>query len=99
MRISDWSSDVCSSDLDRVGMVKRAVPHGVEGGRAAIVQADHDIAADDALDGADRAVGDTVRASAVDHNQALRTVILPEHDLVALEIGRVACRERVGQYV
>src|SRR3546814_1416457 len=25
---------------DRVGMVKRAVPHGVEGGRAAIVQAD-----------------------------------------------------------
>src|SRR3546814_3312920 len=38
MRISDWSSDVCSSDLDRFGDVVVAAPVGGALGQAELVE-------------------------------------------------------------
>src|SRR3546814_3774538 len=83
MRISDWSSDVCSSDLlarDRLGHVDRVLRHEID---ADALRADQ---ADDLLD----LVGQRGRRVV---EQQMRLV--EEED----ENGRASCRERVGQYV
>src|SRR3546814_3420627 len=69
MRISDWSSDVCSSDLFRardagVALVERA----------------------------DRGGGEQKDAHA-------RAIAAASAFIIADEIGRASCRERVCQYV
>src|SRR3546814_4810528 len=46
MRISDWSSDVCSSDLRDLGVFERTL-HGVGGGEHALVLATGQQPADD----------------------------------------------------
>src|SRR3546814_1763987 len=87
MRISDWSSDVCSSDLDRTSSDfpagsfpperVRTRPAGSGGG--------------DAHDGpvpGDQA-GASGRPAVLSHGRLLRDV----------QIGRASCRERVCQSV
>src|SRR3546814_4347030 len=77
MRISDWSSDVCSSDLKRVAVEVESVPLRRQGERAATIErlgilADHAMGGAIALlskpealhlprQGHDVAVGETVR--------------------------------------
>src|SRR3546814_1119976 len=87
MRISDWSSDVCSSDLaaERRGcgplgrlQIDIAAAHGEPVGLA------HRRADDDV----ERHV--EIAHHAADHNTLLR---------ILLEIGRAACRARVCQSV
>src|SRR3546814_18077491 len=99
MRISDWSSDVCSSDLDagEVGVEDRLPvlvlhPHQqVVAGDAGVVDQDRDRAElladriDQRLDGAGF-VDVEPAAVAAGRGQAL-------------EIGRASCRARVCQYV
>src|SRR3546814_5465184 len=87
MRISDWSSDVCSSDLDRedprrFGAARRAGDGDPEPG-----QGRDQFAAGTGRGGRDRPgpVGD-------------RAVLLPAA-LAIDEIGRASCRARVCQYV
>src|SRR3546814_10742866 len=98
MRISDWSSDVCSSDLRaglrrgdalcaRLGLLRRL--------RVVLVVG--------LVSGALRAVLRLVGASLVDSvsrrlvalDQFIRTATLLAID----QIGRASCRERVCQYV
>src|SRR3546814_12448249 len=104
MRISDWSSDVCSSDLREdtgIGMVETDRPNGVES--AEIIFVWNEIAMP----------GDNVQRRMIQRHcpeQPLKLL----HDLrrfvavlipclrrfeVASEIGRASCRERVCQYV
>src|SRR3546814_1609177 len=89
MRISDWSSDVCSSDLggDQDGLVLVEVVL-----QQALVEllAVEDVQAQGGLvehqqPGVDR------------HHQ--RQVQLHDHALGEFEIGRASCRERGCQYV
>src|SRR3546814_15602000 len=103
MRISDWSSDVCSSDLlaedgaaDDVadGAVRRA-PHLLQAELldAALVGGDGR-----ALD-ADAVLLDGV--GGVDGDLVVGLVALLDGEVVVLqvhEIGRASCRERVCQY-
>src|SRR3546814_15455383 len=100
MRISDWSSDVCSSDL--------AV--GIDGGTAQALLAELQltdalcVAGYNSSRGATLA-GDPAAMATVEAVLAERQVFYKRLDLdyachrAALESGRAACRGRVGQYV
>src|SRR3546814_1134547 len=92
MRISDWSSDVCSSDLRQAA-------------RAVVLRGDlpaqrDDVFPHDPKADAEMGLGNGV---AVDRGGHLRAVgIVPVEDALQpprLEIGRASCRERVCQYV
>src|SRR3546814_16597220 len=110
MRISDWSSDVCSSDLRYTLEMAEAVRR---------LQADHGIKADGVV-GADtlqvlntgaagrarqlavnlelrRWLNRTPPATRIDVNTAAATLDY-WHDGIP-ELGRASCRERVCQYV
>src|SRR3546814_16714489 len=84
MRISDWSSDVCSSDLVEGVPVHDLEPVLLQ--RLDVCRADQVIAVDGS--GAQR-VG-----------TSLRLLDRHDHGLGDLgQIGRASCRERVCQYV
>src|SRR3546814_4723591 len=92
MRISDWSSDVCSSDLHRAfvreaGLVGQADAHRVARTRALALAGELGVAQ----------VGLLV-AFEVHVHRVLRDQ-RGQQRLVGLEIGRASCRERVCQYV
>src|SRR3546814_5319395 len=84
MRISDWSSDVCSSDLAEALHVFQDLAHlvGVGGDVARLVHQHRAERAEEGADGVDRIAG---RAE-------------PDADRMA-QIGRASCRDRVGPYV
>src|SRR3546814_10722715 len=98
MRISDWSSDVCSSDLPGQRVLERLL----EREEFEHAFGDARVKADSALVRPDGIVVLDPPA-ALDADIAL--VILPTdakgHDPVGLgdEIGRASCRESVCQYV
>src|SRR3546814_14218558 len=99
MRISDWSSDVCSSDLLRIGLL-RLRPHRViqvrpvEAGDVdrdiAQMQLRHDVAA--------HARG---RGCGEGKHRHIRQLLAETSKLTIFgteKIGRASCRERVCQY-
>src|SRR3546814_12200005 len=89
MRISDWSSDVCSSDLTQRVTFKTA-----DGAIALVYVNKQDVWIDvSRLQGGER--GSAVYAAAADY--AFNT----QHRFIGdpAEIGRASCRERVCQYV
>src|SRR3546814_18899656 len=99
MRISDWSSDVCSSDLE-----PSVDDRGAQIGHQRFVEPDimlghqhraQDLARADEVVEIGAAPPATHRAGACRIERAL---ILAEAR-VADEIGRASCRERVCQYV
>src|SRR3546814_20169030 len=103
MRISDWSSDVCSSDLGVLHVVRdilifelRAERFLKPDDRAVLDQVDQPLEA--ALD-TDREIQHRrTRAQAIlDHADAHLEIRTRAIELV--EIGRASCRERVCQYV
>src|SRR3546814_9717843 len=85
MRISDWSSDVCSSDLCRAGRRRRAVGHGAISSHGAISNGEAD------AERARGAGGEVEGCRASDDGRARRRVVE--------QIGRASGRERVCQYV
>src|SRR3546814_2988191 len=88
MRISDWSSDVCSSDLPRrTGTPVRAGPWG-RGARQSHARARLRVRPDARRRQLARLAGDAGWA----------LCLTPEASR-AVEIGRASCRERVCQYV
>src|SRR3546814_4884703 len=91
MRISDWSSDVCSSDLDGVQQEQRAVQHP-ERGRAGLRLGLIRFALQQGLGELQVPVAVGVPDELVER---LRRLV----EAVVLEIGRASCRERVCQYV
>src|SRR3546814_7374441 len=84
MRISDWSSDVCSSDL-LVAMGAHIDGIGTE---------------TLTIEGVDRLHGATYRVMAdrIEAGSYACAAVITEGD-VELGIGRASCRERVCQYV
>src|SRR3546814_3023967 len=83
MRISDWSSDVCSSDLQVSGL-----------GRP---QHLGEIGEQDRFRRRERGQGDAELAAVRCHRR-VDAYAVGAHG-VGAEIGRASCRERVGQYV
>src|SRR3546814_20199498 len=114
MRISDWSSDVCSSDL-HVGSIKSNIGHaesaaGIAGfikavlalGRGRIPPSLHFRRLNEHI-GTDHMVM-LVPAAPIDLSSADAPPIagvsaFGSSGTNAHEIGRASCRERVGQYV
>src|SRR3546814_1664856 len=84
MRISDWSSDVCSSDLSREILQQSRDLEAIRGGCAKrILGLLEDLAANQA---------EKYAAFWREFGRAFK-------EGVGEEIGRASCRERVGQYV
>src|SRR3546814_20508161 len=103
MRISDWSSDVCSSDLLRQSGTPSPLPqrrlerasHMLEAGRPAAALADVT-----RMPG--RAAGSNWMEQARRYIEARRPMDLIETAALReprRSIGRAACRARLGQYV
>src|SRR3546814_14628479 len=91
MRISDWSSDVCSSDLDpRGARPRRRGEHGLRAEPRRRERGPHR----QPQHGAQHPPLGPVQHGA-------RPDVLPPRGAAALlpEIGRASCRERVCQYV
>src|SRR3546814_1918802 len=101
MRISDWRSDVCSSDLVGVGdqyLVGILVPDVVYVfGVMAVDRADEDAARNTQRLVLDRGE-ELLRRQ---HLAALNPVDVGDDtfDFVDIKIGRASCRERVYKYV
>src|SRR3546814_10962360 len=101
MRISDWSSDVCSSDL------RARLAHPGE----AAVAAEHplhvarnlELAGRHAVHGGDAPAqhGDLLQLADAGEalHQRIEVLDLVRLDVDEVEIGRASCRERVCQYV
>src|SRR3546814_1855483 len=83
MRISDWSSDVCSSDLGRLAYL--ADPGAFDA---------DSLVGDQLAEVADGDMVDVRRLVPGDGQQARH-----RHPAVPQQIGRASCRERVCQYV
>src|SRR3546814_6221402 len=94
MRISDWSSDVCSSDL-RVIRNHRQAAYGATSGYEALSIAPVPL---DAANCPDRALVDAARR-AWDQALALGEQHGYRNAQATVKIGRASCRERVCQYV
>src|SRR3546814_3925889 len=98
MRISDWSSDVCSSDLMKDDPRVRETPFGVDTERFRpgldAAQREPLVIFVGGLDRAHYFKGVPVLIEAF----ALALKAVPEARL-AVALGRASCRERVCQYV
>src|SRR3546814_5529302 len=86
MRISDWSSDVCSSDL----LSARWTP---EASQDAMAQQGIDLETEITA-----ALAQEITAE-IDQTILANLRALPGAPAVTYEIGRASCRERVFQYV
>src|SRR3546814_7542363 len=87
MRISDWSSDVCSSDLGAGARAGQALPRQRRGARSAA-----DGAAMAAASAGEPAAGHRRRRRLERRGQG-------RPGGLRRQIGRASCRERVCQYV
>src|SRR3546814_20014359 len=103
MRISDWSSDVCSSDLPVIqGLLERDVPifgiclgHQMLGLAAGAKTVKMHQGHRGANHPVQRAEDGVVEITSMNHGFAVDAATLPD----GVEIGRASCRERVCQYV
>src|SRR3546814_10906386 len=108
MRISDWSSDVCSSDLFFAGLAFFAVSPASMAADSAdsnpiVVATDatfppFELEKDGKLEGFDI---DMIKAIAKAENLNIKLKTMPFDGIIPSlkEIGRASCRERVCQYV
>src|SRR3546814_17438246 len=90
MRISDWSSDVCSSDLQRT-VTDRGLDVAVVAGGERLLEIDKHHDPELGGDAGERDEPDRARDRLVIAEQ----IEQPQ----AAEIGRASCRAGVGQYV
>src|SRR3546814_12583317 len=109
MRISDWSSDVCSSDLftdlplDEIARLESL--HGVEINEAKIVLANEATAMCRGREAAEAAAETARQTFALGGaGDDLPTLQVPEGEIGLIaanvqQIGRASCRERGCQYV
>src|SRR3546814_15705446 len=106
MRISDWSSDVCSSDLSQVEAPGNTIAFNISLSEAATEDV---IVSFSTVNGTAAAGSDfvgvsgdqaTIEAGQLGTNVSIQ--LLDDQSTESAEpfpaIGRVSCRERVGQY-
>src|SRR3546814_17123894 len=86
MRISDWSSDVCSSDLGPFGIGE---VRGEAGAAQALLQVGQHVVADP----------DGERFDLHGCRPLFFSIVTASGGEQSMEIGRASCRERVCQYV
>src|SRR3546814_1292037 len=100
MRISDWSSDVCSSDLAltrQLGIADRVQFRGFVERHADVLQT---VAASDVFASASQVEGfGIVLVEAMALGVPYVATDIPAHREVTGAIGRASCRERVCQDV
>src|SRR3546814_4490035 len=97
MRISDWSSDVCSSDLAKAaGTAMSSITYHY-GGKEGLYLAAADYIVSQMDDGAHPIEGDGLPKTPDAARRAIHKALAGFID--KLEIGRASCRERVCQYV
>src|SRR3546814_20150736 len=101
MRISDWSSDVCSSDLERARHLRHPFPEEQAQPVAQAARPDPEIAAP-----VDRDLGDAFHARAHHRVPVAGQLGLDAKAVLAVDaggdgrtIGRAWCRASVVQYV
>src|SRR3546814_11551112 len=105
MRISDWSSDVCSSDLKRAEQRNGKTADDIADGertRSPLNRGQPAIDGDEARRFADALRGHGVideRAGGEPQAETDVGVKRPARTALVAEIGRASCRERVCQYV
>src|SRR3546814_6659225 len=103
MRISDWSSDVCSSDLFAPRSRTRCLDRAAGGRIMTITPEEIAAFADGQMEGDAKArvaaavAADPQLARQVEAHRAL-AARLAGHFAPILEIGSASCRERVCQY-
>src|SRR3546814_18554144 len=90
MRISDWSSDVCSSDLE---MIARSAVDDAQDGETTIP------AQVAGFEGRERQHLDQLLAHVPARDQQCAGLGVARGLQLQREIGRASCRERVCQYV
>src|SRR3546814_18004240 len=101
MRISDWSSDVCSSDL----LALAILDHGHQrpsDRKAGAIERVHEACPLLAGRAATGVHTPRLEIAAVGNGADLAIAPLsrqPDLQIIGLEIGRASCRERVCQYV
>src|SRR3546814_12906564 len=108
MRISDWSSDVCSSDLERAGLRADAddvaIADLADRAAAERLGADVDRAGHLARCARHPAIGDQshAKSAVLEHAERRGELVQFGHSVCAraleAEIGRASCRDRVCQY-
>src|SRR3546814_14226787 len=99
MRISDWSSDVCSSDLDKIMTKKIWVQQGLPTPEFAILATRADLAGAIARLGLPLIVKPPHEGSTVGVTKVTEQAALEEAWRLAAQIGRASRRERVCEYV
>src|SRR3546814_13022216 len=110
MRISDWSSDVCSSDLPRIRVIERTRKGALgvgdrflarieERGQGHVAHPMKRLARGEATTlGVLHAEGERLWLRAIDKKER-RELPISDAGAAQPEIGRASCRERVGRYV
>src|SRR3546814_19124954 len=108
MRISDWSSDVCSSDLERdraepvVGVNEHAIARFYH---ESLVRRAFEVVDDAGSGMAEREIVRRRLGGRIDGVEGERGIVLLKHlapdqrERHADQIGRASCRERVCPYV
>src|SRR3546814_13121340 len=99
MRISDWSSDVCSSDLEQADRDQEDRPERVVDGLFDRIPVD---VQNDRPDDPELVAYRQLDTKVVRRQVAERRMVCDPRRLVRVllrEIGRASCRERVCQYV
>src|SRR3546814_1004854 len=100
MRISDWSSDVCSSDLQNAAELERIAGRPVQlGGSADAVRTDVARATAGGRIALRAIIARRQRIVEVARRAGGARAAADRAEAAALEIGRASGRERVCQYV
>src|SRR3546814_5126462 len=101
MRISDWSSDVCSSDLDVARAFAQALEQPAAAGGVFNIASGQPRTIESVARDIGRAMGQEIEPSITGERRAgdIRHC-LADIDLArSVQIGRASCRDRVCQYV
>src|SRR3546814_4951399 len=90
VRISDWSSDVCSSDLATADMVAKQIDEARKGQKAA-----EDLHKEEAKPFDDGKKAVQAKWTPITDEKKSKYALI----IATAKIGRASCRERVCQYV
>src|SRR3546814_1113528 len=98
MRISDWSSDVCSSDLLRNGTAASSITIA-DGSVIKATGTASPLTGNFLVDGASAASTMTGEGAIVRVANGPERLVVRTRSTSPAKIGRASCRERVWQYV